>query len=102
MLCVRCACDRVCIPVCYDVLSYKHCSLHVQIRVIFAEKKNVMGLIEQWVQQKGRENAAGRLEVMSQFTKEAMSRVDEKTSSVLDDVCDLLEVLRKEVLNGEH
>ena len=50
----------------------------------------------------GREHTAKRLEIMTGFTKEAMKAVDEKTSSVLDDVVDFLEEIRKEVSAGEH
>lgn len=61
-----------------------------------------MGLIEHWVQTMGRERTAKRLETMAGFTREAMKAADEKTSSVLDDVVDFLEEIRKEVLAGEH
>lgn len=58
-----------------------------------------MGLVEHWVQTMGREHTAKRLEIMTEFTKEAMKST---TSSVLDDVVDFMEEIRKEVLAGEH
>lgn len=61
-----------------------------------------MGLVEHWVQTMGRERTAKRLEIMAGFTREAMKAVDEKTSSVLDDVVDFLEEIRKEVSAREH
>ena len=61
-----------------------------------------MRLIEHWVQTKGRVLTAERLEIMASYTKIAMNKVDETTSSVLDDVVDFLEEIRKEVLAGEH
>lgn len=61
-----------------------------------------MGLIEHWFQTKGREDTARRLEIMASYIKAAMDKVDETTSSVLDDVVDFLEEIRKEVLAGEH
>lgn len=61
-----------------------------------------MGLIEFWVQTKGTELTAERLEIMISHTKVAMDKVDEDTASVLDDVVDFMEAIRKEVLNGEH
>lgn len=61
-----------------------------------------MGLVEHWVQTMGRKHTAKRLEIMTGFTKEAMKAVDEKTSSVLDDVVDFLKEIQKEVLAGEH
>lgn len=61
-----------------------------------------MGLIEFWVQTKGTERTAKRLEIMISHTKVAMEKVDEDTASVLDDVVDFMEEIRKEVLAGEH
>ena len=49
-----------------------------------------MGLIEFWVQTKGTERTAERLEIMISHTKVAMEKVDEDTASVLDDVVDFL------------
>lgn len=70
--------------------------------VLLPQKKNDMGLIEHWVQTTGRVHTAERLETMASCTKQAMREVDETTSSVLDDVVDFLEEIRKEVLAGEH
>ena len=61
-----------------------------------------MGLIEHFVQTMGRERTAKRLEIMISHTKVAMEKVDEDTASVLDDVVDFMEEIRKEVLAGEH
>lgn len=61
-----------------------------------------MGLIEFWVQTQGTERSAKRLEIMISHTKVAMEKVDDDTASVLDDVVDFMEEIRKEVLAGEH
>lgn len=61
-----------------------------------------MGLIEHWVQTKGTERTAERLEIMISHTKVAMEKVDGDTASVLDDVVDFLKEIQKEVLAGEH
>jgi hypothetical protein len=68
----------------------------------FCPKKSDMGLIEHWVQTTGRVHTSERLEIMASYTKAAMDKVDETTSSVLDDVVDFLKEIQKEVLAGEH
>ena len=70
--------------------------------LLLPQKRLIMGLIEFWVQTKGTERTTERLEIMISHTKLAMDKVDDDTASVLDDVVDFMEEIRKEVLAGEH
>ena len=70
--------------------------------LLLPQKRLIMGLIEFWVQTKGTERTAERLEIMISHTKLAMDKVDDDAASVLDDVVDFMEEIRKEVLAGEH